>query len=342
MIDFQFDDPSLESQWRAIILFGRNSATYKFAFAKALLQAIDKERTNVKLDELARPYSFAIVEHLKSNDKQGNSNSSKFLEKCRNFRDGLIDEDELIDQTLRDGFKYVVDAFQNVHGDLIAKKFYEVNPSNRREIIITDNLLSLGELYQFKNLGQEVEARWRLVETAWDLNISKKLIDVVHDSDASILYVDNKTLTRRINITSVRDALNGYQKGKCFYSFKDISIVPNDSNICHVDHFFPHVNIVDHHNSGSNLNGVWNLVLSEKSVNSSKLARLPEERFLNRLYRRNEFYIESKHPLAETIIRQTGATKESRISFLKNQYKIALNNSSGFRWKPDLELAPLF
>ena len=29
--------PQLESQWRAIILFGKNSATYKFAFAKSLL-----------------------------------------------------------------------------------------------------------------------------------------------------------------------------------------------------------------------------------------------------------------------------------------------------------------
>jgi len=36
MTKFQLNDPSLESQWRAIILFGKNSATYKFAFAKSL------------------------------------------------------------------------------------------------------------------------------------------------------------------------------------------------------------------------------------------------------------------------------------------------------------------
>jgi hypothetical protein len=44
MTKFQINDPSLESQWRAIILFGKNSATYKFAFAKALLEAIDKKK----------------------------------------------------------------------------------------------------------------------------------------------------------------------------------------------------------------------------------------------------------------------------------------------------------
>jgi hypothetical protein len=43
MTKFQINDPSLESQWRAIILFGKNSATYKFAFAKSLLEIIGKK-----------------------------------------------------------------------------------------------------------------------------------------------------------------------------------------------------------------------------------------------------------------------------------------------------------
>ncbi|MHA7941729.1 hypothetical protein ACJOV8_001445 [Formosa sp. 3Alg 14/1] len=33
---------------------------------------------------------------------------------------------------------------------------------------------------------------------------------------------------RHKDITSVRDALNGYQKGKCFYSFQDISVRRGD------------------------------------------------------------------------------------------------------------------
>lgn len=47
MTKFQINDPSLESQWRAIILFGKNSATYKFAFAKSLLELVDKEKTKI-------------------------------------------------------------------------------------------------------------------------------------------------------------------------------------------------------------------------------------------------------------------------------------------------------
>lgn len=66
--------------------------------------------------------------------------------------------------------------------------------------------------------------------------------------------------------------------------------------------------IVEHARAGANINGVWNLVLADSSVNLHKQARIPEKKFLLRLYNRNEFYIESKHPLAETIINQTGPT----------------------------------
>ena len=49
---FQANDPSIESQWRAIILFGKNSATYKFAFAKALLDVIETQKTTVSLSDM--------------------------------------------------------------------------------------------------------------------------------------------------------------------------------------------------------------------------------------------------------------------------------------------------
>jgi hypothetical protein len=342
MVEFQINDPSIESQWRALILFGKNSATYKFAFAKALLEVVENQRSTITLEELAKPFADSIVEHIKINDKQGNSKSSSFLDKCREFRDGRITDEELYWHTKKLGFVNVVAAFQNIHGDIILNKFYDINPSNKKELIITDNLLKIKELFQYKNLNQEVEARWRLVETAWDLSIKPKLLEVQYDSDDSLLYINHKDILRRINITSVRDALNGYQKGKCFYSYQDISINSGDVNLCHVDHFFPHVNILQHHSNNANLNGVWNLVLADMTVNGSKLARIPDEKYLIRLYNRNEFYIESKHPLAETIVNQTGSTKEKRIRFLQNQYFIAFENSSQVKWKPDIELEGTF
>ena len=56
MIEFNINDTSVESQWRALILFGKNSATYKFAFAKSLLELIEKEKTSLTLNELSKPF----------------------------------------------------------------------------------------------------------------------------------------------------------------------------------------------------------------------------------------------------------------------------------------------
>ena len=332
MVEFQINDPSIESQWRALILFGKNSATYKFAFAKALLEIADKQKNVVTLEEISKPFADSIVEHLKFNDKQGSSSSSSFLNKCRDFRDGLISSEELYDQTRRLGFKNVIKAFQNVHNDVIPDKFYEVNPSRRNELIITDNLLKIKDLYQFRNLNHEVEARWRLVETAWSLKINSRLIQVNHDDIDGVLFMND--FMRRVDITTARDALSGYQKGKCFYSGIDISIERNHPEICEVDHFLPHINKFEHSLNGANINGVWNLVLAAPKVNLHKLTRIPPIKFLEKLYQRNEYYISSKHPLAETIINQTGNTPLERRNFLQKHYDIAKKNSIHI-WKPE-------
>jgi hypothetical protein len=77
--------PKTETLWRSVILFGRNVASYKFALGKALLEVANKERTFIKLEELAEPYSRHLVDHLKKSDKQGTSSSSKFLSACRDY-----------------------------------------------------------------------------------------------------------------------------------------------------------------------------------------------------------------------------------------------------------------
>ena len=166
------------------------------------------------------------------------------------------------------------------------------------------------------------------------------LLEVKHDPNKGLIYIENQQL-RRKDITSVKDALNGYQKGKCFYSFKDISIRRGDYNICDVDHFLPHKHKKEHLEQGANLDGIWNLVLADQRINRQKSDLVPDEKYLTRLYKRNETYIDSKHPLAETIINQTGSTKAKRISFLQKHYNISKGNSI-HTWRPDEELTGNF
>lgn len=339
--NFQINDPSLESQWRAIILFGKNSATYKFAFAKAILGLLEANKTALTLEELAVPFSMNIIEHLKKNDKQGNSNSSTFLNTCRDFIKGSISDEQLLSTTIRYGFTNVVDAFQNVNGGIIHNPFYDKDYGNGyKRIVLRDDIFRLKESVQFANLDKEVDARWNLVETAWNLKMNPNLLEVKHDVLKGELYLESDFM-RRIDITSVREGLNGYQKGKCFYSYQDIFISRGDAQICAVDHFLPHINKKFHMSEQANINGVWNLVLTDPKINSSKSSRVPHRKFLDRLYNRNEFYIESKHPLAETIINQTGRTKHERQRFLQKQFNIALRNSI-LEWEPNVELPGSF
>ena len=137
-----------------------------------------------------------------------------------------------------------------------------------------------------------------------------------------LLYVENSKI-RRKNITSVRAALNGYQKGKCFYCFDDINVTDDETNTCDVDHFIPHV-LQPY--TPVNLDGVWNLVLACKNCNrgdDGKFAKVPAPKYLERLSKRNDFLISSHHPLRETLMNQTGRTEEERRMFLKHIYNLA-------------------
>ena len=334
---FYSEDLSNETLWRSIILFGRNVASYKFALGKALLEIADKNITRISLEDLASVFSRNICEHLKENPKQGTFKSSKFLKACSDFNEGEISHNALIETTVRLGFNNVIDAFHVVNSSEVPSRFFYDERSNGMGINISDDLLQLTSTVQFDNLSHEIEARWRLVETAWELSLPARLLSVSYDNeDESIIFEDSH---RRIGISSCRDALNGYQKGYCFYSKTPISLNRLSIDLCDVDHFLPHT-LCQYSEFGSvNINGVWNLVLSSKECNrgeNGKFSKIPKIRFLEKLHIRNEYYISSHHPLRETIINQTGQTELERRKFLQTTYNMALKRLI-HQWEPKFD-----
>ena len=323
-------------------MFGRNVASYKFALGKSLLELAQKGTEVVTLDQLADPFSRHICEHLQRVDKQTTSQSSRFLETCRKFNGGEIKEDELLDATAKLGFNNVIDAFHVVHDGEVGVRFFTDERKGREKgIRLTEDLFRLTEQFQYRNLPTEVEARWRLVETAWELKLPKTVLAVGYDADTESLFVNDRMLGRRA-ITGCRDALNGYQKGKCFYCFGDISVEANSDDLADVDHFFPHA--LKPHGFGESVDGVWNLVLACQSCNRGprgKFAQLPELKFLERLHKRNSFFVDSHHPLRETLIKQTGNSEPIRRDFLQATYKMSkellIRN-----WHPEDEHEPAF
>lgn len=335
-------DPSLDNYWRAIILFGRNSASYKFALAKSLYDIHSTGKTVIPLDELAEPYASHLCSRLKKHPKQITRNQSTFLENLRSFNDGIISHDEMIRQTVRNGFNNVIDAFHNVHGQEVGARFFTDERKFSGGIQLTDEFYQLGEQFQFGNLQDETEARWRLVETAWENNISSNLMLIEYEARSQDLI--GVTNTRRNSVTSARPALNGYQKGRCFYCFRDISVERGSDNLADVDHFFPH--ILKRCDPNKPIDGVANLVLACQDCNrgeSGKFDRLPSLELLERLYCRNEYLITSHHPLRETLISQTGNSSVKRQDYLQTAYNCSsLYVGVKQKWQPRTQGNPIF
>jgi hypothetical protein len=173
MAEFLERSRTPENYWRAVILFGQNVASYKFALAKSLIELSAAGKEAVSLEDLAEPFSRHIVEHLGAAPKQATSASSRFLEACREFARGKLGKDELIGRTAKLGFNNVINAFHIVNRGEIPIRFFLDDRQNGGGIRLTNELFHLRERLQFGNLPHEVEARWRLVETAWQLKVTR-------------------------------------------------------------------------------------------------------------------------------------------------------------------------
>ena len=330
-------------QWRSIVLFGRNVASYKFALAKSLLEVAASDDDLVSLEDLSVPFARNICQHMELVDRQGTFARSRFLDACRFFNAGRISEDELREATTLLGFRNVIDAFHVVGSDPVPTRFYIDERTSSGGIRLTDEMFQLASLPEAPDLLSEAEARWRLVEEAWSARADGEQVVVLYDAPREVLV---PALTgRRRSITEVRPALNGYQKGHCFYCFAPISITaPTAEMSADVDHFFPHV--LMSRGLGVNLDLPWNLVLACSPCNrgpNGKFATLAAPRFVERLYTRNEYLIGSHHPLRESLIASTGSNAGERRRFLRSVLSDALpiaGTSAG--WSPSFESKPLF
>ena len=130
---------------------------------------------------------------------------------------------------------------------------------------------------------------------------------------------------RRRPITEVRPALNGYQKGHCFYCFALIAVTGGiGDERSDVDHFLPHSLMA--RGVPVDLDQVWNLVLACQRCNrgeAGKFAAIPHKKYLHKLSRRNEYLIASHHPLRETLIAATGTNQRERALHLSSAYDTA-------------------
>lgn len=331
-----------KDEWRSIVLFGRNVATYKFALARSLIELARDGHEAVTLKELAVPFARHLCQHLETVETQGTFQHSRFLDACRYYNAGAIDHDELITATVLLGFVNVIDAFHVLPTGSASSRFYIDERTKRLGgIRITDTLAQIANAPDTPDLEDEVEARWRLVESAWHSKRQGKPITVLYDTPRELLVP--ALLGERKPITEVRPALNGYQKGHCFYCYRPILVVPNSPAPADVDHFFPHV--LMSRGIPYDLDGVWNLVLACRACNrgkGGKMAAIPAPDYLEQLRLRNEYLISSHHPLRDTLITHTGSNASRRRTFLTSVFKLAGQLNVEKNWSPPERDQPIF
>ncbi len=323
--------PTVENRWRALILLGRNTASYKFALGKALLSMTAAPDDLLRLDDLALPFALSLCDHLKVAPKQSATTINKALLKgCESFNLGELERDTLREITVRHGFGDVIDAFHILGGRSLDQRFFIDERKAAKGIRITEEFRQLGELSIVDDLTAEIEARWRVVETGWELGVNPGLVEFEEETGGLSI----RSAERRIALSSCRHTLNGYQKGRCFYCFGPVSIHGSDE-LADVDHFFPW----SLRRTVPNVDGIWNLVLACTQCNrgvAGKFDLIPSLYLLDRLHRRNEFYIDSKHRLGSTLAAQTGASEALRRSFL--QYMYADTTMARIHhWEPDMQ-----
>ena len=96
------------------------------------------------------------------------------------------------------------------------------------------------------------------METAWGLELPRQAVAIDYEPADGSLVVRRE---RRVAVTACRDALNGYQRGRCFHCGGPLSLTPGAAALADVDHLFPR----SLGRSGplpAPVDGVWNLVLA--------------------------------------------------------------------------------
>ncbi len=286
------DEFSDKEYWRLLTLYGLNTATYKIALAECLYDFTENGETHISMERLSQEFFDLYNERLKNNMPQlSHSSRTTVMERAvMKYGSGKISYEEAIDYTKNNAFKDVLPRFHNLDRMDVKHKFYEQTDNG---IIVTDSTFKVFNEKDKKDLKQELDSRWSLLESAFAMKRENaKLIN-----DIKKFYLVRGY--ERTDITYMKDMLHGYQEGRCFYCGEKL-----EENHIHVDHVIPRSFL--YHDEP------WNLVLSHDSCNEQKSDALPSRYYIQKLVDRNERLIKSNHPLSNNIKTSLGLTPAIR------------------------------
>lgn len=294
-------DFSSSDRWRALVLYGLNTATYKIALARTLLQLGQSQQNVVAWGELSRLFFEEYRSRLESNGGMPQSGLSgrrtKMERIVAEFRTGRVSEADAIELVGNEAFSDVIPRFHNLgKAQELQGTFYEIDFG--KQLVLKDELFEIAG--DAKSLNTEIEARWSLLEGAYTIQAGDfELANSIRD-----IYIANGYSRR--DLTPNIPFLQGYQGNQCFYCSEPI----NDA--IHVDHVLPR-QVLQH-------DEIWNLVLAHEFCNLQKEDRLVGEHFVQKLVARNENIMGSNHPWKKKIVAALGTTPAQRAKATREHY----------------------
>jgi hypothetical protein len=294
---------SPQDRWKALVLYGLNTATYKIAFGKTLLKLSADGMTTVPWDALSKEFLDQYIARLGVDSPMPQldhptriTKMERIVAKCCS---GNIDYDEAIQLVGQNAFNDVVPRFQNLgRRAAFDGLFYDFNDGH--DLVITDDLLTLSHTNR-DELDAELDARWGLLEGAFKIGADSFQLN----NDLRLIYIENSY--ERTNITKNIPFLQGYQGNTCFYCCEPISEGDID-----VDHVLPR-QVLQH-------DEIWNLALAHSLCNGQKTDRLIGPHFREKLVARNENIMGSNHPWKKKIEAALGKTKAQRKKTTEDHY----------------------
>ena len=280
--------------WRMLTLYGLNTATYKIALGRCLWMFAESGMTNVSMETLAKTFFDLYNDRLENGMPQINHETRlTVMERTvMRYKGKAIDYDEAVAFTKDNAFNDVIPRFHNLDRLQLDHRFYHQTDSG---IVLTDSVFKLVESPESAALLDELSARWSLLESAFA--IKRENAKLINDLKQFYLLRGYE----RTDITYMKDMLNGYQEGKCFYCGE-----PLEPNSIHVDHVIPRAYLFH--------DEPWNLVLSHNGCNEQKSDFLPSRFYIKKLVDRNERLIKSNHPLSHKIITALGTSPNARMN----------------------------
>ena len=303
-------DFSSSDRWKALVLYGLNTATYKIALAKTLLELAQSQQTEVAWSELSKRFFDQYRLRLDANGGMPQSGlagrRTKMERIVAEFRTGQASEADAIARVGSEAFSDVIPRFHNLgKTQELQGTFYEIDFGN--QIVLKDDLFEIAS--DVDSLNAEIEARWSLLEGAYTIQAGDfELANSIRD-----IYIADGYSRR--DLTPNIPFLQGYQCNRCFYCAEAIS-----SDV-HVDHVLPR-QVLQH-------DEIWNLVLAHEYCNLQKEDRLVGEHYIEKLIARNENIMGSNHPWKKKIASALGATGPQRSKATHTHYK---NVSSVLGW----------